>query len=95
MKVKVENIEITGCEQKQSKKEDGNDYLIVRFLDETGKQHEAIDRDLENKPFYKRHVEGDLWLDLNMGPNWARLYVSSFKTREAIEKAKKAVKADA
>lgn len=77
MIVKIENIEIRGCEVKQSKK-DGADYMIVRFEDETGKAHEIIDRDMENQQHYKRGTIGDIYANLDIGRSFTRFTVSRF-----------------
>lgn len=79
MKVKIESVEIRGCEKKESKKEGGGEYLVVRFEDSTGKPYEILDRDVEREGFYKRGVQGDLYADLKMGKDWARLNVIDFK----------------
>ena len=78
MIVKIENIEIRGCEVKQSKK-DGSEYLIVRFEDITGKAHEIIDRDMDRQPFYTRGTQGDLYADLDIGKTFTRFNVTDFK----------------
>lgn len=78
MLVKIEDIEVRGCEVKQSKK-DGRDYIIVRFEDVTGKAHEIIDRDMENKPFYTRGAQGHLYADLDIGKAFTKFTVSRFE----------------
>ena len=77
MIVKIEDVEIRGHEVKQSKK-DGSDYLIVRFEDATGKSHNIVDRDMENRKFYNRGVQGYFYADLDIGPKWTHLTVSRF-----------------
>lgn len=78
MIVKVENVEIRGVEVKQSRT-NGADYMIVRFEDVTGRNHEIIDRDMERKPFYSRGVQGDLYADLDIGKTFTRFTVTDFK----------------
>lgn len=81
MKIKVEDIEIRGIEEKQSKKEGGGSYWVVRFEDSTGKPCEVIDRDAERVGYYKRGVLGDLYCDLKIGKDWVRLNVLDFKIK--------------
>lgn len=78
MIVKLENIEVRGCEVKESKK-DGSKYMIVRFEDETGKSHEIIDRDMDNQQYYKRGTVGDIYADLDIGRNFTKFQVSRFQ----------------
>lgn len=82
MRLWAKEIEIRGCEQKASRKEGASDYLVVRFEDEYGKAEEAVDRDLERKPFYKRGTEGDLCFELKRGKDWCRLEVCDFKAKQ-------------
>jgi len=65
MRLTMINAEIRGCEQKTNKK--GEDYLVVRVEDETGKAEELCDKDLSRKDFYKRGTQGDLVLDVQVG----------------------------
>lgn len=78
MKVRIENIEIRGREEKISKKDD-KPYLIVRFEDETGLSHEILDRDMERAEYYQRGTVGDIIADLRMGKNFTTLSVLDFK----------------
>lgn len=82
MIVKLENIEVRGCETKESKK-DGSKYMIVRFEDETGKSHEIIDRDMENQKYYKRGTVGDIYADLDIRQNYTKFQVSRFQEGKA------------
>lgn len=66
MIVEAKNLEIRGVEKRTSKKSDG-EYLIVRVEDETGRAYELLDRDVENMSAYKRGVECNLTLDLQLG----------------------------
>lgn len=66
MKAIVKNIEVRGSEIKTSAKT-GNEYIIVRFEDETGAAQELIDRDMDNAEYYKRGVHGDLLIDIRTG----------------------------
>lgn len=66
MIVEARNLEIRGVEKRTSKKSDG-EYLIVRVEDETGRAYELLDRDVENMSAYKRGVECNLTLDLQLG----------------------------
>lgn len=78
-KVKLENVEIRGCERRISKKEDAREYLLVRFEDETGKPLEIVDRDIEREQYYKRGTIGDIYADLNIGKNFTTIAVIDFK----------------
>lgn len=70
MKAKtIEAVEIRGKEKKTSKT--GNDYLIVRAEDDTGKTYEIIDRDLSRMDEYRkgRQVRLTLYIDLGRYKN--------------------------
>ena len=86
MRLKAENVEIRGHEIKDSKKEDGGQFALVRFEDETGKAYELVDREKERWEFYKRGVVGDLFLDYVQGirkdgTQWSKLSIIDFKVR--------------
>lgn len=81
MIVRIERVEIRGHEVKESKK-DGKPYLIVRFEDETGKAYEILDRDMENEPFYKRGVQGDIFAELEIGRSFTKFQVSRFVAQD-------------
>lgn len=66
MIVEAKNLEIRGVEKRTSKKSE-EEYLIVRVEDETGRAYELLDRDVENMSAYKRGVECNLTLDLQLG----------------------------
>ena len=57
IKVKLENAEVRGIEEKTSKA--GNTYLIVNVDDERGKRSELLDYDTDRKQYYKRGTFGD------------------------------------
>lgn len=81
MKVKIEDVEIRGVEQRESKKEGAGPYWIVRFEDSTGLPCEVLDRDPDRAAYYKRGALGDFYCDLRMGRDWARLNVIDFKLK--------------
>lgn len=76
MRLAMINAEIRGCEQKTNKK--GEDYLVVRVEDETGKAEELCDKDLSRKDFYKRGTQGDLVLDVQVG-KYTTIRIIDFK----------------
>lgn len=78
MIVKVENVEVRGCEQKTSRKEGAPDFLVVRMEDSTGKPFEVLDRDLERKASWQRGLQGDLFARLEIGNKFTRFEVSDF-----------------
>ena len=77
MKIKINNLEVRGKEQKQSAK--GNDYLIVRCEDDTGKLYEFYDPSVENFDYYTKGQMIEMIADLNQyRGNW-QLSVASIK----------------
>lgn len=77
MIVIAKDLEIRGHEVKKSAKT-GNEYIIVRVEDTTGKAHEIIDRDMENAAYYTRGTRADFYLDLQMG-KYTNVSVSRFE----------------
>ena len=77
MVVKIEDIEIRGYEVKLSKK-NNKEYMLVRFEDSTGKSYEIVDRDMENKAYYKRGIVGDIYANLEINRTFTRFDVSRF-----------------
>lgn len=65
IKVKLENAEVRGVEEKTSQK--GNNYLIINVDDERGKRSELLDYNLERKDYYKRGTYGDFLLHIEVG----------------------------
>lgn len=65
VKAKIENANIRGCEKRQNKK--GEDYLLVRFEDETGAPCEMVDKEIDRQQYYKRNTDMDLYIDIDMG----------------------------
>ena len=75
--VKIEDIEIRGYEVKQSRTT-GRDYLVVRFEDVAGKSHSIVDRDMENRKYYNKGVQGYFYANLDMGKKYTNFEVSRF-----------------
>lgn len=65
MIVTTEAMEIRGKEKKTSKA--GNEYLIIRAEDETGKVTELCDKDVSNFNAYKKGLECKLKLEIEIG----------------------------
>lgn len=80
MKIKatVNNLEFRGLEVKQSKK-DNSEYMIVKFDDEAAERLEFIDRDMDNKPFYKRATWYDVVLEINITKNFTNVKLVDVK----------------
>lgn len=66
MIVIAKDLEIRGKEKKTSAKT-GNEYIVVRVEDETGKPIELLDRNLEHFDEYKRGKMADFTLNLDIG----------------------------
>ena len=79
MKAIIKNANIRGCEAKKNKKDE--DYLIVRFEDETGKPCELVDKDMERQQYYKRDTSGDMFIDISIG-KWTTIRIIDFKIQE-------------
>ncbi len=62
MRVTMINANIRGCERKTNKH--GEDYLVVRVEDQTGKPAELIDKGLDREKYYKRDMVGNIELDI-------------------------------
>lgn len=75
IKVKLENAEVRGIEEKTSKA--GNTYLIVNVDDERGKRSELLDYDTERKQYYKRGTFGDFLLHIEIG-KYSKCVVEDF-----------------
>lgn len=65
MKVTTEEVEIRGKELKTSKS--GNEYILVRAEDETGKIHELCDKNADRLDTYTKGKTCQLVLDIQMG----------------------------
>ncbi len=65
MRVTMQNANIRGCEIKTNKK--GDDYIIVRAEDETGKACELVDKDMSRKDYYTRNKDMDITIDISVG----------------------------
>ena len=65
MRAMIKNVNIRGCAPKVNKKDE--EYLLVRFEDETGESFELVDKDMSNQPKYKRNAEGDMIIDISIG----------------------------
>ena len=77
-KTTVNNLEFRGLEIKQSKKDD-SEYMIVKFDDEAAERLEFIDRDMDNKPFYKRATWYDVMLEINITKNFTNVKLIDVK----------------
>lgn len=77
MIVIAKDLEIRGKEQKTSAKT-GNDYIVVRVEDETGKATELLDRNLENFDKYKRGKIADFTLNLDISSKYTNISVRDF-----------------
>lgn len=75
IKVKLENAEVRGIEEKTSQK--GNQYLIINIDDERGKRSELLDYNLERKGYYKRGVYGDFLLHIEVG-KYSKVTIEDF-----------------
>ena len=73
MKAIVKNANIRGCEAKTNKKGEG--YLLVRYEDETGKPEVLIDKDMSRQPFYKRDVDMDLFINIDIGKQFTTVRI--------------------
>lgn len=76
---KFENLEIRGKEKKTSSK--GNEYLIVRVEDETGKLNELYDPNLDNFEYYEKGKIADFYIKLELG-KYTNISVADFKIKE-------------
>ena len=76
---KFENLEIRGKEKKTSSK--GNEYLIVRVEDETGKLNELYDPNLDNFEYYEKGKIADFYIKLELG-RYTNISVADFKIKE-------------
>lgn len=65
MKAKIENADIRGHEIKTNKK--GEQYILVRYEDETGKPEVLIDKEMTRAEYYKRGTIMDLYIDIVSG----------------------------
>ena len=79
IKVKLENAEGRGIEEKTSQK--GNNYLIINVDDERGKRSELLDYNLERKDYYKRGVYGDFLLHIEIG-KYSKCVVEDFTLKQ-------------
>lgn len=77
MKIKINDLEVRGKEQKQSAK--GKDYIIARCEDETGQLYEFYDPNIDNLDYYVKGQQIEMVADLTQyRGNW-QLAVSSIK----------------
>ena len=79
IKVKLENAEVRGIEEKTRKA--GNTYLLVNVDDERGKRSELLDYDTERKQYYKRGVYGDFLLHVEIG-KYSKCVVEDFTLKQ-------------
>lgn len=80
MIAKVNNLEIRGKEKKVSNKTN-REYLIVRVDDESGKNIELLDWNIENFERYKKGLVADFELNLNIG-KYINISVKDFTIAE-------------
>ena len=73
MRAVVKNANIRGCEAKVNKKGEG--YLLVRYEDETGKPETLIDKDMTRQSFYKRDVDMDLFINIDVGRQFTTIRI--------------------
>lgn len=87
MKIKaaVNDLEFRGLEEKQSKK-DGSAYMIVKFDDESAERLEFIDRDMDNKPFYKRGKYYNVLLEINITQSYTNIKIANVEEVNADKK---------
>lgn len=79
MIVKTELMEVRGKETKTSKV--GNEYIIVRCEDETGKLVELCDKDMERLDYYKKGVQGYFSLLLDLG-RYTNIEIKDFRIKD-------------
>lgn len=79
MIVKTELMEVRGKETKTSKT--GNDYIIVRAEDETGKTVELCDKDMTRLDYYKKGVQGYFSLLINLG-RYTNIEIKDFRIQD-------------
>lgn len=80
MKATINDVCIRGCEQRHSDKS-GNNYLLVRFEDSTGKPYELADMDTTRQQYYTRDTQGDLQIDIVQG-KYTKIQIIDFTIRE-------------
>lgn len=87
MKIKatVNDLEFRGLEVKESKR-DSSEYMIVKFDDESAERLEFIDRDMDNKPFYKRGKYYNVLLDINITRDYTNVSIANVKEIGADKK---------
>lgn len=83
MKAVIHNANIRGCERKTNKA--GGEYLLVRFEDETGRQHELVDKGMDRQPYYVRNADLDLYIDIDQGPKWTTIRIIEAKAVKAAQ----------
>jgi len=82
MKIKINDLEVRGKEEKQSAK--GNDYIIARCEDETGKLYEFYDPNPDNFEYYQKGQMIEMVADLTQySGNW-QLKVISIKHQPTV-----------
>lgn len=79
MIVKTELMEVRGKETKTSKV--GNEYIIVRAEDETGKLIELCDKDMTRLDYYKKGVQGRFSLLLDLG-RYTNIEIKDFRIQD-------------
>ena len=79
MKVILQNAEIRGHEIKTNK--NGDEYILVRVEDETGKAEELCDKDMSRAEYYKRGTVGDIYLDIQTG-RYTTIRIIDFKIKQ-------------
>lgn len=77
MKIKINNLEVRGKEQKESQK--GNQYIIARCEDDTGQLYEFYDPNIENFEYYQKGQMIEMIADLTQYRGSWSLKVASIK----------------
>lgn len=72
-------MEVRGKETKTSKV--GNEYIIVRAEDETGKLIELCDKDMTRLDYYKKGVQGYFLLLLDLG-RYTNIEIKDFRIQD-------------
>lgn len=77
MKAMVPNACIRGHEVKTNKK--GEEYILIRYEDASGKPETLVDKDMERAKFYTRDNIMDLYIDIDVGRQFTNIRVIDAK----------------
>ena len=61
----------------------GDDYLLVRLEDETGKPAQLVDKDMSREKYYVRNTEGVLVINIDFG-RWTNVRIVDFKINQGV-----------